>query len=385
MGEPKITRRDANRLLVFGGLGFVWAKPTGSKAESFEQILARIRSKHELPGLAAGVGRGGRVVASGVTGVRREGAADRIEPDDRFHIASCTKSMTATLAAIAVHKEQLKWTTSLADALPALTEKVRPEYRSATLEQLLAHAAKMPAYTQPSPQRVEQMKALKGTPTEQRLAFLAEVLETEKPNHGTGNDAYSNVGYTAAGAMVERAAGTSWEELVRRELARPLGMKSLGFGYAATAETPDQPRGHSRSDGRTVELPLDESRQLPVCLWPAGAVHCSIRDLALYAADHLNGLHGRRALLPPAMYQRLHRPLHGGVEGFTLGWGIRQDERWGVTHFGAGSGGWFFVRIQIVPEYDVAVVAASNSGQAADATKELVTGLLERFAAKSAR
>ncbi|MGH9847840.1 MAG: serine hydrolase [Blastocatellia bacterium] len=40
--------------------------------------------------------RGDKVVARGVTGVRRQGAADKIEPDDRFHIASCTKSMTAT-------------------------------------------------------------------------------------------------------------------------------------------------------------------------------------------------------------------------------------------------------------------------------------------------
>lgn len=323
--------------------------------------------------------RGGTVVASGVTGVRRQGAAEKIEPGDRFHIASCTKSMTATLAAVAVHKGQIKWTTSLGNGLPEIAEKVRAEYRSATLEQLLAHEAKAPAYTQPSLQQVKWMKALTGTPAEQRLAFLAEVLGTETPNTGTGNDAYSNVGYAAVGAMVEEAAETPWEELVRHELARPLGMTSLGFGYPATAERPNQPRGHSQNDGRVIELPLEDSRQLAVCLWPAGAVHCSIGDLALYAADHLNGLRGRRALLPQAMYRRLHRPLDGGNEGFTLGWGVRPDGRWGITHFGAGSGGWFFARIEIVPEHDTAVVAASNSGQAAEATKELITELLGKW------
>jgi CubicO group peptidase (beta-lactamase class C family) len=239
----------------------------------------------------------------------------------------------------------------------------------------------MPAYTQFGRQRDERMKALKGTPTEQRLAFLAEALGTEKPCNGSGNDTYSNVGYAAAGAMVERAAETSWEDLIQREIGRPLGMKSLRFGYPATAETPNQPRGHSESGGRVVELPLDESRQLAVCLWPAGAAHCSIGDFALYALDHLNGLRGRRALLPQAMYQRLHRPLGGGDDGFTLGWGVRPDKRRGVTHFGAGSGGWFFARIEIVPDHDAAVVAASNSGQAADATKELIAHLLEEFIA----
>ena len=391
MRESRITRREANRLIVFGGLGWVgWSRgalsqtepqpPKASTAEAFERTLERIRAKHKLPGLAAAAVRGDKVVAIGVTGVRREGALDKIELDDRFHIASCTKSMTAMLAAIAVHKGQLKWTTSLTDALPTLAAKVRPEYRLATLEQLLAHEAKIPAYTQPSRQRTEQMQALQGTPTEQRLAFLAEVLGTEKPNEGSGNQAYSNVGYTAVGAMVERAAGASWEELMRRELAVPLGMKSLGFGYPATAKTPNQPRGHSETNGRVVELPLDQSRELPVCLWPAGAVHCSIGDLARYVADHLNGLRGRRALLPQAMYQRLHRPLDGGDDGFTLGWGVRRDKRWGLMHFGAGSGGWFFVRIVILPERDAAVVAASNTGQAANATNQLYAELLEEFA-----
>ena len=393
MPEWKITRREASRLIAFGGLGLVWScgwapAQTGSQpseptiSESFDRILERVRTKHKLPGLAAALVCGEKVLASGVTGVRRQGTSERLDSADRFHIASCTKSMTAMLAALVVQSGRLKWTTTLAEALPEVAGKVREEYKSATLEQLLAHEAKMPAYTQPSPQQTAQMRALKGTPAEQRLAFLAEVLRTEKPNSRSGNDAYSNVGYAAAGAIVERSGKTSWEEMVQRDLALPLGMKSLGFGYPATAETPNQPRGHSEAAGRVVELPLDGSRQLPVCLWPAGAVHCSIGDLAFYAADHLNGLRGRRALLAQPMYQRLHRTLEGGNDGFTLGWGVRRDDRWGVMNFGAGSGGWFFVRIVIVPEHDAAVVTASNSGQAANATQELSTELLERFAAK---
>ncbi len=388
-----MTRRDASRLLAFGGFGCVWASgcsaagtqsptPPESTAETFERILERIRSRHKLPGLAAALMRGNQSVLSGVTGVRRLGAANKFEPDDRFHLASCTKSMTAMLAAVAVHKGLLKWDSTLAAVLPDLAEKIRPAYRSATLEQLLAHAARIPAYTQPNAKQVERMKALKGTSTEQRLAFLAEVLGIEQPNEGTGNEAYSNAGYAAAGAMLERVTNTAWEDLVQRELARPLGMTSVGFGYPATTATPEQPRGHAESGGRIVELPLGDARQLAVCLWPAGAVHCSMSDFARYAADQLNGLQGRRALLPQAMYQRLHRPLDGSQDGFTLGWGIRQDKQWGVTHFGAGSGGWFFARIEIMPASNTAVVAASNSGWAAQATKEVMTELMEKFATR---
>jgi CubicO group peptidase (beta-lactamase class C family) len=275
-----------------------------------------------------------------------------------------------------VNQGRLTWTSRLVDLVPELRETARPEYRAVTLEQLLAHAAQIPAYTQFGPQRLEELKSLRGSATEQRLTFLMEVLASEPPNRGSGDAAYSNVGYTAAALMMERATGESWEELVRERLFDPLGLTEVGFGWPATPESPEQPRGHVRRGGRVTAQPLDDSYTLPVVLWPAGAVNSSISDLARYAADHLKGLRGEKALLPRAMYERLHRTLRGDGEGFTLGWGVRKDPRWGVVHYGAGSGGTFFVRIIIVPDLDAAIVVASNSGDAAAATRHVLDRLL---------
>ena len=388
MRDQGITRREATQRIVLGAFTLPVAGAGGCfgsgsmqqrsrQSADLDALLERVRREHELPGLAAAVVSGARGTVSGVAGERRWHSAARLQRDDRFHIASCTKSWTATLAAIAVQRGRLRWTTTLAEALPSLSTRMRSEYASATLEQLLAHEARLPPYTQPSSQRVEEMRALSGNSTKQRLAFLDQVL-VERPNDATGEGGYSNAGYAAAGAMLEAAAGRTWEDLIRQELAEPLGLTTVGFGYPATVTVPDQPRGHARNSGTTVELPLDEARQLVVCLWPAGAVHCSIGDLARYAEDHLNGLRGRPALLPSAYYERLHR--RRGASVFTLGWGRMDDERWGVAHFGAGSGGWFFVRIVIVPEHDAAVVMASNSGDANRATRDLWPQLIHQFA-----
>jgi CubicO group peptidase (beta-lactamase class C family) len=370
-----LSRRALLGTLAATGLSAAYGQSPTSR-QTLASLVREKRAAHGLPGLAAAVVRGGRITALAVSGFRQSGTNEAIEPRDRFHIASCTKSMTATLAAIAVRRGRLHWTTSLADALPELALAVRTEYRGATLEQLLAHAARMPPYTQPPADRVAWMHALGGTPREQRLAFLRDTLSSEPPNDSAGDGAYSNVGYVAASAMIERATGTSWEEAMRSELAAPLGLRSLGFGYPASPSTPHQPRGHARVDGRTGMLPFDPARELAVCLRPAGAVHVSIGDLARYARDHLNGLKGRRALLPPGFYARLHSPLTGSNSVFTLGWGVRQDERLGRLHFGAGSGGWFFARIWIAPERDAAIVTAANSGDAAAATRELSNELL---------
>ena len=350
------------------------ASAESAAQDDLGRTLERIRARHDLPALAAGVVRGESVELAAV-GIRHAGSPNAIQIDDRFHIASCTKSMTAMMAAMLVEDGVLQWTARLVDVIPELRGKVRPEYRTATLEQLLAHAAHMPAYTQFGDRRLEELKSLRGTPTEQRLTFLREVLSNEPPNPGAGDAAYSNVGYTAAALMLERATGESWEALMRTRIFAPLGLEHVGFGWPATSATPDQPRGHVRDNGRLRAQPLDDSYVLPAALWPAGAVNASIGDLARYAGDHLRGLRGEAALLPASAYQKLHRTLTGERQGFTLGWGVRTDPRLGTVHYGAGSGGTFFVRILIVPDDNVAIVVASNSGDAAAATRSVADTL----------
>jgi CubicO group peptidase (beta-lactamase class C family) len=108
-------------------------------------------------------------------------------------------------------------------------------------------------------------------------------------------------------------------------------------------------------------------------------VSCSIEDLARYAAEHLAGLKGRGRLLKQESYERLHITWNEQPDGFTLGWGLRSDPNYGVVHYGAGSGGTFFVRIWIAPETNIAIVTATNAGTGADATKQIIEQLAKRF------
>jgi CubicO group peptidase (beta-lactamase class C family) len=66
-------------------------------------------------GMAAAVLRGERIIAQGVAGVRKRGTADRITLDDRFHLGSAAKAMTATLVAMLVEEGKLNWTTPLGE------------------------------------------------------------------------------------------------------------------------------------------------------------------------------------------------------------------------------------------------------------------------------
>src|SRR5580704_5150349 len=90
-------------------------------------------------GMVAAVLRGGRIIAQGAAGVRKRGTAERITLDDRFHLGSCTKAMTATLVAMLVEEGRLNWTTTLGELFADTVKPMHPAWEKVTLRQVLAH------------------------------------------------------------------------------------------------------------------------------------------------------------------------------------------------------------------------------------------------------
>src|SRR5215470_15665287 len=92
------------------------AKTEDNAPVNVDAILQSIFGRGaERSGMAAAVLRGERIIAQGVAGVRRRGTAERVTLDDRFHLGSCTKAMTATLVAMFVEEGKLNWTSTVGE------------------------------------------------------------------------------------------------------------------------------------------------------------------------------------------------------------------------------------------------------------------------------
>src|SRR5216683_6748621 len=121
--------------------------PPGSSEEdnapvNVDAILQSILSRGgERFGMAAAVLRGERIIAQGVAGVRKRGTAERITLNDRFHLGSCTKAMTATLVAMLVEEGKLNWTTTLGELFADTVKPMHPAWEKVTLRQVLEHRA----------------------------------------------------------------------------------------------------------------------------------------------------------------------------------------------------------------------------------------------------
>src|ERR1051325_1565010 len=129
-----------------GALRAQESKPASQPApRDLAPILKPIRAKYDAPALCAAIVWAGRVTAIGCDGVRRRGSSEVGTINDRFHLGSDTKSMTATLAALFVEEGKLKWTTTLGEVFADKTAKADARWSGVTLEQLLTHTAGVPS------------------------------------------------------------------------------------------------------------------------------------------------------------------------------------------------------------------------------------------------
>src|SRR5215470_541074 len=118
------------------------AKTEDNATVNVDAILHSILGRGgERFGMVAAVLRGERIIAQGVAGVRRRGTAERVTLDDRFHLGSCTKAMTATLVAMLVEEGKLNWTTTLGELFADTVKPMHPAWEKVTLRQVLAHRA----------------------------------------------------------------------------------------------------------------------------------------------------------------------------------------------------------------------------------------------------
>ncbi len=340
--------------------------PVVPKQIDLKEVLAPVVSSNPLPALAAIVFDDQKVIASGAIGVRKFGDPTLVTIEDSFHLGSCTKAMTATLAARIVERGEISWATTVKEALSL--QNVDSALENITLLELMSHTAGMPASLKNQPPGLWKylyynttwQKGAKGRADRLKVA---ELLFSATPAQAVGSYKYSNAGFMIAGAMLEAATDTEWEDLMRTELFKPLGMKNCGFGPAARPDKVDQPWPHKLGNDKpllvTPLIRAPESWDNPRSLGPAGTVSCTISDWAKFGQLHLGD--GGDYISTESM-SKLHEVRNASARS-ALGW-FSYKRSWAggtaLTH--TGSNLLNFAIVWISPTKKKGVMVATNIG-----------------------
>jgi len=345
-------------------------------------LLAERVAAHGMPALGALVSQGGRTIAAGVAGVRVRGGTVPATLEDRWHVGSCTKSMTATLAAMLAADGKIAWEAAPATIFPDLAEKMDPAWQEATLARLLSNTSgAVGDLLTVHPELWSRFWKNDLTSPDQRL-LLVRTLTALPPEKPPGSAyVYSNAGFSIAGAMLEKATGETYEDLLRARLFAPLGMTSAGFGApgaATEAEKADAPWGH---DGRGRAIPPGHGSDNPAAITPAGRVHLSLEDWAKYARFHLRGARADQPELGKDSFARLHAPsAESGRARYAMGWIAGSSGQPPARLLGhSGSNTMWYAVIWLIPELDLAILTVCNDGAQGPAMERLTADLLAEF------
>jgi len=345
--------------------------------------LTPIREEFQFPAVGAAVIVEGKLHALGVVGVRKEDGDVPAEPNDAFHLGSCTKAMTGSLIGMLVAQGELRWDTPLIEYFPELKNTMHPDYRSVTLVHLLSHRAGVPSMTAGfAPVEGKDLARVRRmtSPADQRKRVVEIVLTRPPVNNPGEKYEYSNASFTIAAVIAERTMGEDYESLMQRMLFGPLGMRTAGFGPMGTPDKMDALWGHRKEDAKIIPVKPGPQADNPPFLTPGGRVHCSMADWAKYIQCVLAAARDENDLLPAAAILQLKTPpFHGD---YALGWCL-QDREWGggrvLTH--AGTNTMHYAIVWVAPQKNFAVLVAANRGGdgAAEGLDKLCSSMIQKF------
>ncbi len=246
-----------------------------ARLEAIDEAVAEALAEKKMPGCVVLIGRRGKVVFRKAYGNKQvEPEAVPMTTDTVFDMASLTKPVaTATSVMVLFDRGKLRLRDPAAKFLPEFAQNGK---EAITVFQLLTHQGglipdnALADYADGIDKAWERIFALKPT-VEPGSKFI-----------------YTDMGFIALGAVVERISGQSLHEFSRDHVFGPLGMTETGF-------LPDEPLRRraaptEKRDGQWMrgEVHDPRSHKLGGIAGHAG-LFSTADDLAVYAQMMLGG------------------------------------------------------------------------------------------------
>lgn len=341
---------------------FVSAAAQEPSIADLDAAIAHARTEFGVPGLAVAIVKDDAVVLSRGYGVRELGGDEAVDDKTLFAIASNTKAFTATLLAILVDEGKVSWNDRVQQYLPWFQLYDPYVSADARIVDLLSHRIGLGTFSGDL--------VWYGTPySREEVVRRARFLPQAFPfRAGYG---YSNIMYIAAGEVIQKAAGKSWEDLLREKILDPLGMENtvLSVGALKAGDNVATPHGFANGTVRTYPWYEWDSTV------PAGGIISCVADLSSWMRLVLNrGTRNGEEIYTDRQSRLMWTPHANFVvsqrgreqnpftnfSAYGLGWSLQDYDGYLIASHGGGYDG-MFSQTLLVPDLKLGVVVLTNS------------------------
>lgn len=328
-----------------------------------DSLVERSMKAFDVPGIAVGVIKDGKVVHAKGYGVRSLNSKQPMDENTLFGIASNSKAFTTAALGILVDEGKIKWDDKVRNYIPEFKLYAPFVTEEFTIRDLLTHRSGLGLGAG------DLMFFPDGS--DFTLKDVIHNLRYLKPvsSFRTKYD-YDNNLYIVAGEVIARVSGKSWEEFVEERIIGPLGMTKTAATFGRLKDKSNVIDGHASVDGKVQVI---ERSSLKVAA-AAGGVNSNITDLFKWVGMLLSkGKYGdglSKRMLSEATLKELWTPqtiIRVGDPGpynthfaaYGLGFGLTDvSGRLQVRHTGGLEG--MVTEITMIPELNLGIIVLTN-------------------------
>jgi CubicO group peptidase (beta-lactamase class C family) len=235
--------------------------------KALDAYIAKARNDWQVPGMAIAIVKDDHVIFAKGYGVSEIGKPDKVDENTLFAIASNTKAFTAAALGILVDEQKLSWDDRVQTYLPyfeVYDPYVSHDFR---IRDLLCHRSGIRTF---GGDLIWYGTSYSREEVVRRARFLRQAFPFRS---GYG---YSNIMFIAAGEVVAKASGRSWEDFIRERFLIPLGMKRTILSVKELAGKANVATPHAEPEGQLRTFPWRDWQNTV----PAGGIISSVADLA---------------------------------------------------------------------------------------------------------
>lgn len=343
--------------IVLGCLNSTLAQPDLKKLDAY---FSKALNDWNVPGMAVGIVKDGKLVFSKGYGVKELGKPDKPDENTLFAIASNSKAFTTAAIAMMVKDGKLSLDDKVRKHLPYF-ELYNPFVsQDATVRDLLCHRIGFATFSG------DAIWYLSDNLTAEQIIRRAKYLQpTYNYRAGYG---YSNIMYITAGEVMKTIANKRWGQIIQERILTPLDMQRT----ITTSKDLDK-KGNYATPHQLVN-----AKHSPIAWedWEAveatGGIISSVKDMSAWMIFNLNnGIWKGDTMLTPRLRNTLWTPHNTFTVnqtdkdfdthflGYGLGWDLSDYKgRMRVGHTGGYSG--MVSIVALVPDEKMGVIVLTN-------------------------
>jgi CubicO group peptidase (beta-lactamase class C family) len=336
--------------------------------QQLAQVVNRERMRWNVPGIAVGILRDGKIEKAGF-GVTSLETGCPVTPDTLFEIGSNSKVFSTTALMTLVDEGKIDLNEQVTTYLPDLRLQDPELQQRIKVGHLVSHQSGIWG-------DVFDDHGWGDDALAKSVAALPNVPHIYEP---TELWSYTNVAFNIAGRIIEVLTGKTFEDAVRERVLEPLGLNRT-FYFAHEVFPYPHAVGHRPDKPGDDDVIVAREYWLNRALASAGGLHSTVEDVLNFDRFHV-GAGGPQIISENsriAMQQPQIRAANFADE-WCLGWWTRTVDGATIIEHGGGTNG-FITRNTTIPEKQMAFAVFTNSAYGEAAIQAILRWLFKTVA-----